>query len=307
MSFIEKQIHGKHCYYYLVKNVRISSVKVKKIRIFLGRSIPKHEELQKYFLELEKRSLTNHKTKWISKELVEKLDDLSASISVFNRTPIEAISKNFLVRYTYNTNAIEGNRLTLRQTALIIIDKITPQGATTEDVMEALNAIDSWDFVKSFKGRLNKNFICKIQYEVTKHTSCRIQGAYRDNEVRIAGSEHIPPEPSEITKLLDELFNEFYSQRMTLHPVELATLLHNKFVNIHPFTDGNGRTARLLINWVLIKNKFPPVIIEVMNKEKYYTGIEAADKGNQKIFAMFLANELLTQYINYNGATTFQS
>jgi len=296
MSFIEKQRHGKHIYYYLVKNIRITPTKLKKLRVFLGRELPKTEELQKYFVELEKMAMEQYKTNWLPTELLEKIDDLSASITVFNKTPSDVLPKDFLVRYTYNTNAIEGNRLTLRQTALVLSDKIAPRGARTDDVIEAFNAVDAWNFVKSYKGRINKKFVCKVQYEVTKNTSCRIQGDYRDGEVRIMGSEHKPPKPENVAKMLEELFKEFYTQKKTLHPVELVTLLHNKFVGIHPFTDGNGRTARLLMNWVLIKNKFPPVIIEVINKEEYYNAIEAADRGDQIPFAMFLGNQLLAQY-----------
>jgi len=296
MSFIEKQRHGKHFYYYLVKNFRTTPTKIRKLRVFLGREIPKHDELQKYFLELEKKAMEQYKTRWLPRGLVEMIDDLSASIIVFHKTPSEVLPKDFLVRYTYNTNAIEGNRLTLRQTALVLSDKIAPQGVRTEDIIETFNSVDAWNFVKSYKGRLNKAFVCKVQYEVTKNTSCRIQGDYRDGEVRIMGSEHKPPKPKDVPKLLDELFVEFYTQKKILHPVELATLLHNRFVNIHPFTDGNGRSARLLMNWVLLKNKFPPVIIEVVNKEEYYNAIEVADGGDQKPFAVFISNQLLAQY-----------
>ena len=296
MSFIEKQKHGRHFYFYLVKNIRITPTKVKKLRIFLGREIPEQGELRKCFVELEKRAMEQYRTKWLPKELVEKVDDLSASITVFHKTPTNVLPKDFMVRYTYNTNAIEGNRLTLRQTALVLSDRIAPEGARADDVIEALNAVDAWEFTKSYKNRLNKKFICKIQYEVTKNTSCRIQGNYRDSDVRISGSEHIPPKPADVSKLLEELFAVFYSEKKTAHPIELAALLHNRFVNIHPFTDGNGRTARLLMNWILLRNKFPPVIIEASNKEQYYNAIETADKGDQKPFAVFLTNQLLSQY-----------
>ena len=296
MSFIEKQRHGKHNYYYLVKNVRISPTKAKKVRIFLGREVPKHEELQKYFLEIEKKAVSEYSGKWLSKELVERLEDLRASVVVFHKTPAYALPKDFLVRYTYNTNAIEGNKLTLRQTALVLSDKIAPEGARTNDVIEALNSLDVWEFVKKYKGKLNKKFVCKIQYEITKNTACRIQGDYRDSDVRIIGSEHIPPKPSEVPTLMQKLFDEYNELKKELHPIELATLIHNKLVKIHPFTDGNGRTSRLLMNWILQRNRFPAVIIEVTNKEKYYSCIEHADKGDQKYFTVFLAEQMLKQY-----------
>jgi len=81
-----------------------------------------------------------------------------------------------------------------------------------------------------------------------------------------------------------------------LHPVELAAWFHNRFVQIHPFSDGNGRAARLAMNWILMKKRFPPVIISVRNKEEYYDAIEAFDSGDPKPFAVFLAKQLLEQY-----------
>jgi Fic family protein len=81
-----------------------------------------------------------------------------------------------------------------------------------------------------------------------------------------------------------------------LHPVELAAWFHNRVVQVHPFTDGNGRAARLVMNWVLMRKKFPPVIIGVQNKEDYYSVIEAADKGDQMPSTVFLAKQLLEQY-----------
>lgn len=296
MSFIEKQQHGKHYYYYLVKNIRISPTKTKKIRIFLGREVPKHEELQKYFLKIEKKTISKYTGKWLSKELIERLEDLRASVVVFHKTSEDALPKDFLVRYTYNTNAIEGNRLTVRQTALVLADKIAPEGARTNDIIEALNSLDAWEFVKKYNGKLNKKFVCKIQYEITKNSICRIQGDYRDSEVRIEGSDPIPPKPSDVPTLMQKLFEEYNELKKELQPIELATLIHNKLVKIHPFTDGNGRTSRLLMNWILQRNHFPAVIIEVTNKEKYYSCIEHADKGNQKYFAMFLAEQMLKQY-----------
>lgn len=296
MTFIEKQHHGGHDYFYLVKNFRTGPAKVAKLRIFLGKEIPKQDELQKFYLELEKRSMGQYETKWLSQELVESIDDIRASVVVFHKTPAGMLPKDFLVRYTYNTNAIEGNKLTLRQTALILSDRIAPEGAGTNDVMEALNGADAWEFIKTYKDGLNKSFVCKVQYEVTKNTSCRIQGEFRDSEVRIMGPDRIPPNPSYVPTLIQTLFSDFRLDRKKLHPVELASVLHNRFVNIHPFTDGNGRTARLLLNWFLFKNKYPPVIIEFSNKERYYDAIEAADKGDHKPFAIFLANQLLEQY-----------
>ena len=296
MAFIEKQRHGKHDYYYLVKSVRLSSDKVRKVRVFLGRSVPSHEGLQKHFQELERKTPRPYSAKWLSKETVERLEDLRASALAFKKSPAEELPKDFLVRFTYNTNAIEGNPLTLRQTALILNDGIAPEGAKTDDVMEVINARDAWQLIQSYKGTVNKAFVTRLQYEVTKNTACRIQGNFRDSEVKISGSSWLPPTAKEVPKLMQQLFKEHAVQKKTLHPVELATWTHNRLVQIHPFTDGNGRTSRLVMNWLLLKGKFPPAIIEARNKEAYYAAIEKADAGDQKPFANYLATQLLSQY-----------
>ncbi len=296
MPFIEKQRHGNAIYYYLVKSVRISASEVKKVRIFLGTKVPSHEKLQELFKELEKRTPKPYSARWLPKETVEKLEDIHAAITIYRKLPDSVIPEDFLVRFTYNTNAIEGNPLTLRQTALILSENISPQGTKTDDVIEVMNGRDVWDFIRKYNGVVNETFFKKVQYEVTKNTKCRLQGKYRDSEVRIGGSEWVPPQAKEVPALMKKLIREYAGYKRTLHPIELASWLHNKIVQIHPFTDGNGRTARLVMNWILMRKRFPPVIIDVRNKEEYYRVIEAADAGNQKPFCLFLAKHMLEQY-----------
>lgn len=297
MSFIEKQRHGNGFYYYLVKNVRISPSEVKKVRIFLGKEVPSQDRLQQLFKEIERKAPKQYSSKWLSRETVERIEDLHASVAVFKGLPDEMAPKDFLVRFTYNTNAIEGNPLTLRQTALILSDNIAPQGAKTDDVIEVMNGKDAWDFIKKYRGEINEKFLQKLQYEITKNTKCRIQGGYRDSEVGINGSEWKPPRANEVRKLMGRLVAEYKKIKKKLHPVELSGWFHNKLVQIHPFTDGNGRTSRLVMNWILMKKKYPPIIINVQNKEEYYNVIEAADRGDQKPFAAFLTKQLLEQYV----------
>ncbi len=296
MAFIERQRHGKRDYFYLVKSVRVSPAKVRKVRIFLGREVPAHEGLQKRFRELEKKTPKPYAAAWLSRDAEDRLEDLRSSTVAFRGVAEGVQAGDFLVRFTYNTNAIEGNPLTLRQTALILSEGIAPQGAKTDDVLEVLNGRDAWEFMKSYKGQVGRGFACKVQFEITKNTPCRIQGGYRDSEVAIGGSDWKPPKARDVVRLMDALFKAYRKQKRALHPVELASWLHNRLVQIHPFTDGNGRTARLLMNWILMRNRFPPAIIEARNKEEYYLAIEATDKGDQKPFASFLARQLLQQY-----------
>jgi Fic family protein len=296
MSFIEKQRHGNTTYYYLVKSVRTSATEVKKVRIFLGTKVPPHEKLQTLFRELERKTPKPYSAKWLPSDIVERIEDLHASVTVFRSFPESVVPEDFLVRFTYNTNAIEGNPLTLRQTALILSENITPQGVKTDDVIEVMNGKDAWEFVRGYKSIASEGFIKNVQYEVTKNTKCRLQGKYRDTEVRIGGSDWIPPKANEVPGLMKGGMREYAGLKRTLHPLELAAWLHNKIAQIHPFTDGNGRTARLAMNWILMRKRFPPVIIDVRNKEEYYRVIEAADKGDQKPFCVFFAKQMLEQY-----------
>ncbi len=296
MAFIEKQKHGKYTYYYLVKSFRVSPTKVEKVRIFLGPAVPSKKKLQEMLVELEKKAPKQYSAEHLESGLVEQLEDLRASAVIFKSFPDDAIPNDFVVRFTYNSNAIEGNPLTLRETALILADKIAPQGTGTDAVIEAMNGKDAWEFARSYKGQINEEFICKLQYQVTKNTVCRIQGDYRGSHVGISGSEWKPPKPEDVPKQMKELCAEYSKKRKNLHPVELAGWMHNRLVQIHPFTDGNGRTSRLVLNWILMKNRFPPVIIYVKNKQDYYSMIEAGDLGDEKPFANFLAKQLVEQY-----------
>lgn len=296
MSFIEKQRHGDHDYYYLVKTIRVTPARVRKLRVFLGRSVPEKEVLQERLKELESKVPPSYVSSLIPKTLVERLEDLRATIAVLKAQGTEILPKDFLVRFTYNTNAIEGSKLTLRQTALLLIDNVVPQGANTENVIEALNSRDAWEFVRSSKGPLSSPFVRRIQRLLTMNTSCRMQGKFRLGEVRISGSTWIPPPFTVVPGQMDELLAETRANRKRTHPLELATRLHNRLVQIHPFTDGNGRTARLLANWVLLQNKFPPLIVEAHDREEYYRAIESADAGSDEPMAKFLAMQLLKQY-----------
>ncbi len=284
-------------YYYLAKSIRTKEGKTKKFRILLGRALPSKAELQKVLARLDKIAAKERRIGWLSDEIIEQLEDLRSSILIFKKTPGDILPKDFLVRFTYNTNAIEGNRLTLRQTALLLADKIAPEGASSNDVIEALNSEDAWEFIKPYKGQFDNAFLLRVQYLITKSTSCRMQGEYRDNEVRILGSDWIPPLHSKVQILMNKIFSAYSKQKQAMHPVELASWAHCNIVQVHPFTDGNGRTARLVMNWMLIKNHFPPVVIEVKNKERYYNAIEEADKGKTINFANFIAQQLLEQYV----------
>ena len=306
MVYIEKIERGGKDYYYITKNFRISNKKWKKIRKYVGDKPPAKEQTKKAVEEIEKEALKKGLVKpaskytYLSDEEAEKLQDLK---EVFRKWygKLDAVEKkkyeeDFIVRFTYNSNAIEGNRLSLRETSMILTENIIPAGATPNDYNEAINSKDCYEFMKGYTGEFNQKFLLKIHELLTKNTNCKIVGNYRDHEVRISGSEWIPPTHEKVKEEMRKVFQWYYSARKKLHPVELGAILHNKLVRIHPFADGNGRTSRVVMNWILMKNKFPMFYIELRDKIKYYDAVEEGDKGKDEAIVYYIAKVLMEQH-----------
>jgi len=186
MSYIETLKRGNKDYYYLTKNIRLSLNKWKKIRIFLGDKKPSKEELKKLTREIERKAkpflkISNYA--YLSEHDAETLQDLKESYSIWlKQTPKSAkekLNEDFVIRFTYHSNAIEGNRLTLRQTALILKDKVIPSGVRAQDYNEAINGKECLDYIKSYKGKLNTRFLEKINGILTKNTGVVYGGRIR--------------------------------------------------------------------------------------------------------------------------------
>ncbi|MBN1896300.1 MAG: Fic family protein [Candidatus Aenigmarchaeota archaeon] len=311
MVYLEKIERGSKTYYYVTKNFRTSDKKWKKIRKYVGDKPPTKEQTKKAVVEIEKEALKKglmkpaSKYAYLSNEEAEKLQDLK---EVFKEWygKLGAVGKkkyeeDFVVRFTYNTNAIEGNRLSLRETSMILTENVIPAGATPNDYNEAINSKDCYEFMKEYGGEFNQKFLLKIHELLTKNTNCKIVGSYRDHEVRISGSEWIPPTHEKVKEEMRRIFQWYYSTRKKLHPVELGAILHNKLVRIHPFADGNGRTSRVIMNWILMKNNFPMFFIELRDKIKYYDAVEEGDKGNDEAMVHYIAKVLMEQHTFKSG------
>ncbi len=306
MVYLEKIERGSKTYYYLTKNFRVSGKKWKKIRRYVGGNPPSKEQKKKAIEEIEadalKKGLMKPASKYayLSDEEAEKLQDLK---EVFNKWygKLSAVEKkkyeeDFVVSFTYNSNAIEGNRLSLRETSMILTENIIPAGTTPNDYNEAINSKHCYEFMEGYGGEFNQKFLLKIHELLTKNTDCKIIGSYRDHEVSISGSEWIPPTHKKVKEEMKKVFQWYYSAKKKLHPVELGSILHNKLVRIHPFADGNGRTSRVVMNWILMKNEFPMFYIELRDKMKYYEAVEEGDKGNDKAIVHYIAKVLMEQH-----------
>ncbi len=301
MSYIDRVKSGKKTFYYLGKTIRIGPDKWKKIRIKLGTEKPSKELIVKKLKELKLEELDIYNKDYIDADKLEVIDDFKEvyqnHIKELPKTVIEKEESDFVIRFTYNSNAIEGNRLTLRETYLIIKEKQIPTGAPPKDYNEALNGKEALDFLKKYKGKMTIEFIEKINGILTKNTGVIYPGRVRFFPVKIEGADHVPPDEKEVPKLLKEMIKFYYSNKNKFHPFVMACLIHAKFVEIHPFEDGNGRTGRALMNWVLMKADYPKMYVPVSKRQKYY---EAIDMHNIKKYKEYCNNlfELMLEQIN---------
>lgn len=255
--------------------------------------------------------------------VIERLSEkhkLLQSSRPLSPTIVVKLRERFMLEMTYNSNAIEGNTLTLKETYLVLSEGITIKGKSLKDHLEAKNHHEALEFIfeqveHDSQHTISEHLIRELQSLVIGSIDRSIAGTYRDVEVAITASSYQPPLATEVPSKMADLIKWFRKEQSKLNPVELAAILHHKLVNIHPFADGNGRTARLLMNIILLQAGYPLVIILKNDRRKYYDTLSIADNGNINPFITFIARAVersLDLYLetitkNRSGATQFIS
>ena len=194
---------------------------------------------------------------------------------------LQSLNHKLLIELTHGSTAIEGNTLTLRETQLLIDEGITPQGAKhLREIHETLNhhraVVRIQEWVAAGK-TCNVQDVCLLHRVVLQSIDDERSGTFRNERVLVTGAPQQPIRPERIAEEMSALFDWIKSTE--LHPVLLASEAHYKFVKIHPFYDGNGRTARLLMNWSLLSNGYPLTVIPAEARARYITSIDDADRG----------------------------
>lgn len=199
--------------------------------------------------------------------------------------------KAFEVDYAHNSTAIEGNTLTLIETKVLLEDEISVGNKSLREIYEVVNHNKAFTYVKkciSDNKPLDENIVKDIHSILMENIL--VGGVYRNVEVRITGSEHKPPAPSEMYYQIKDFFKNINS-KSDFNPIELAAWTHAEFVKIHPFVDGNGRTSRLIMNYQLMSNGFLPVSVNKEDRLEYFNRLEEyAVNSNLSPFADFIAN-----------------
>lgn len=209
------------------------------------------------------------------------LDSLKKEIDgnrPFSKKLAESLHEKIIVEWTYNSNAIEGNTLTLSETK-VVLEGITVGGKSMTEHLETVNHREAILFIEDLingKEKLSELNIKNIHGLILKEIDNKNAGKYRDENVLISGANHIPPKYFEVHSLMQKLINEYNYEWVDYHPVIRAVLLHGEFVKIHPFIDGNGRTARLLLNFELMRNGYVPIIFKQESRARYYDVLDEA-------------------------------
>lgn len=224
-------------------------------------------------------------------EKLDKLKETLQSHRPLSPYVLQGLHDDLIVRWTYHSNAIEGNTLSLQETK-VALEGITVGGKLLREHFEAINHKDAILFVEELANRneqLSEYNIKQLHALILKNIDDKNKGSYRNTNVIISGAIHIPPQHFELPSLMEEFIQKYAIKKEMLHPIELATFVHVEFVGIHPFIDGNGRTARLLMNLELIKAGFPPVVIHIEDRLEYYKAMDAAHlSGDYSLFLVLM-------------------
>lgn len=206
-------------------------------------------------------------------------------------TAVRRLREQLMVEWIYHSNAIEGSTLTLRETQLILETGLTIGGKSLREHFEVINHREAIEYVEALATGdepINAFHVRQIHQLVLAHIDDANAGQYRSLPVRIAGARHQPPDSWEIPALMTSWAQWLNDESAALHPVERAALAHHRLVAIHPFIDGNGRSARLMMNLLLLRAGYPPTIILRENRAQYYRVLAEADHQRESPIVNFV-------------------
>ncbi len=302
---IKKNVNGEN-YYYLNHSVRMGG-RVKTVSQYLGKGPFTQSEIeylvkeksQMILLEAEFLKIFSKKLEYKDHilptsfiNIIERLKEINRIMAPFNKSYFDKFEENLRLRYVHGSTAIEGNTLSLRD-AQLILEEDTPAGNTLREMYEILNYKDLFKFLRSYSGDINLKFILKIHEILMKNIDDENAGSLRNIDISISGSDYDPTPFPVLEDELNNLINWYKEKKLKMFPVELACHFHQKFVEIHPFIDGNGRVSRELLNFIFIKNNYPRLVIPFERRGVYLRCIDIGNSGELTPFIIFISGLLI--------------
>lgn len=215
-------------------------------------------------------------------ELLARLDAKKRRVDVAAPLPAatrKSLMDDFLIRYAHETTAIEGNTLTLHEAQAILEDGVTVGGKTLREHLEVVNVRSAWQTLEALvrdKAALTESALSDLHRQLMQGILGDQAGLYRRVPVYIRGSQHVPPNWVKVPDLMQRFVNRFHERPSTEHPVHWAALAHIELAGIHPFVDGNGRVSRLVANWLLMREAWPPALYTATERGWYLDTLEEA-------------------------------
>ncbi len=223
----------------------------------------------------------------VLKGLLTDIDKLKVKLDALRKFDSYKIAQSLELEYTFESNRIEGNTLTLNETNLVINEGLTISGKSMREHLEAINHNEAIEYIKYLiekKSNLNERELLTIHNLILRGIDSANAGVYRKVQVMIQGSSFTPPQPYRIAKDMEDYFIWYNAFKTKLHPVILAAEMHERLVTIHPFIDGNGRTSRLVMNLILLKHGYAIANIkgDASSRLAYYNALEKSQTQNVK-------------------------
>jgi Fic family protein len=239
--------------------------------------------------------------------LLERLEKKKKLLDHRRPLPVDALRRlqeELRLAHTYNSNAIEGNTLSMQETKVILEEGITIGGKSIREHLETTGNANGFDLIMELAKRPGDldHVVIQRLHEVVTAGQIEQRGRYRTTNVRIAGAKKSPPDFSKVPRMMEAFLKNI--REMEMHPVLKAAFVHHAFVEIHPFVDGNGRVARLITNLYLMWQGYPPVVLRKEDRRRYYRCLAQADEGNLCPLAEFIGAALdgsLTLYLSVFG------
>ena len=289
-----RNVNGKK-QHYLIHNRRENGRWAKKSK-FIGTGNIKKNKILQLKKEFEQEIFLGKKYKYLSKNQISEVENLKEvhnnTIKKMHKEEYEKFQISFFTELTYNSNAIEGNSLSLQETSLVINEGLVPEGKTLREIYEAKNHLEALNFLNQYKGDLTEQLILKLNSIILKNISERFAGKYRQTSIRIFEIDFKFPSSEKVQQLVKNLIYWYKKNKNKYHPFELAVLTSMKLVTIHPFVDGNGRVSRLIMNFLLSKKNYPWINIYNKQRQKYLQNVRRANDEDYSSIFPFLIKTL---------------
>lgn len=295
-----KRIKGR-IYLYAVKSIRLPDGKIHKLsKRVKNLSEAKSTELENFFEQKESEVFSVFYEKHVlsfklrGEAPVQRIEQMRLEykkiLSRLSANQLRDLFDRFTVNFTYESNALEGNSLTLKDVAIVIHENVAITGKDLREIYETRNSREVVDLVLKRSFKVRETDVLKMHSMLVREMG--VPNDYKTVPNYLHGRQLITAPPEDVSIEMQRLFKWFEENRKKMHPLQLAARFHARFEEIHPFEDGNGRVGRFLVNTILINAGYPPLIIRKTQRVSYFNALEDADNGRFQTIEQFLFEQL---------------